>query len=387
MKKIYLDHSATTYVDARAKKEMDKYFSEEFGNPSSFNDMGLEARDVVENARNKVARILNAKSKEIIFTGSGTESINLAIKGVARANKNKGKHIITSKIEHHAVLDSCDYLEKKEGFKITYLDVDKDGLVNLEDLKKAIKKDTILVSIMYANNEIGTVQDIKEIGDVCKRKGVYFHTDACQAANYLNLDVNHLNVDLLTLNGSKIYGPKGTGILYVKEGTVLDAIIHGGGQEFGLRSGTENVPGIVGFAKALDIAEEEKNKEVERLTMLRDGFIKKTLKISKSLLNGHASKRLPNNINISFLDIEGEALLLYLNEKGVYASTGSACTSNSLEPSHVILAIGLPYEAAHGSLRITLGRKTGKEDLDYVAEILPEIVEKLRQISPVRVEI
>ncbi len=383
VRKVYLDHSATTYVDERVKEEMDKYYTLIFGNPSSFNDVGLEAKNALDNARENVSKILNAEPREIIFTGGGTESINLAIKGVARALKEKGKHIIASKIEHHAVLETCEYLEKKEGFEITYLDVDKYGLINLEELKKAIRKDTILISIMYANNEIGTIQPIDEIGKIAKENEIYFHTDACQVGSYLTLDVNKLNVDLMTLNGSKIYGPKGVGVLYIRKGTEIEPIIHGGGQEFGLRSGTENIPGIIGFAKALEIAQENRDKESKRLIILRDKLIKGLLDtIPKTFLNGHPINRLPNNANVSILDIEGEAMLLYLNEHGVYASTGSACSSTSLEPSHVILAIGLPYEAAHGSLRFTLGRATTEEDIKYVLEKLPKDVEDLRQITP-----
>ena len=383
LRKVYLDHSATTYVDKRVKEEMDKYYSQIFGNPSSFNDIGLDAKTALDSARQKVANILNAEPKEIIFTGGGTESINLAIKGVARALKEKGKHIITSKIEHHAVLETCGYLEKKEGFEITYLDVDRYGVVKLEDLKKAIRKDTILISIMYANNEIGTIQPIEEIGKIAKENEIYFHTDACQVGCYLILDVKKLNVDLMTLNGSKIYGPKGVGVLYIRKGTEIEPIIHGGGQEFGLRSGTENIPGIIGFTKALELAQEDREKESKRLVKLRDKLVKGLLDIiPKTFLNGHPVNRLPNNVNVSILDIEGEAMLLYLNEHGIYASTGSACSSTSLEPSHVILAIGLPYEAAHGSLRFTLGRATTEEDINYVLKKLPKIVDDLRQISP-----
>ena len=366
---------------------MDKYYSQIFGNPSSFNDIGLDAKTALDSARQKVANILNAEPKEIIFTGGGTESINLAIKGVARALKEKGKHIITSKIEHHAVLETCGYLEKKEGFEITYLDVDRYGVVKLEDLKKAIRKDTILISIMYANNEIGTIQPIEEIGKIAKENEIYFHTDACQVGCYLILDVKKLNVDLMTLNGSKIYGPKGVGVLYIRKGTEIEPIIHGGGQEFGLRSGTENIPGIIGFTKALELAQEDREKESKRLVKLRDKLVKGLLDIiPKTFLNGHPVNRLPNNVNVSILDIEGEAMLLYLNEHGIYASTGSACSSTSLEPSHVILAIGLPYEAAHGSLRFTLGRKTSEEDINYVLKKLPKIVEDLRQISPLNLK-
>jgi cysteine desulfurase len=384
----YLDHAAATYVDERVKKEMDKYCLKEYGNPGSFNTVGLRAKEAVDKAREKVAGIIGAEPKEIIFTGSGTESINLAIKGVARALKKsgKGKHIITSTIEHHAVLDTCKYLEEEEGFEVTYVGVDRQGLVNPNDVESAIKEDTILISIMYANNEIGTIEPIEEIGAIARKRNVIFHTDACQAG-MLDLDVRKLNADLMTLNGSKIYGPKGTGMLYVKKGTPIKPIIHGGGQEFGLRSGTENVPGIVGFAKALEIAQHERKREAKRLTKLRDALIKGLMKIPKVMLNGHPTKRLPNNVNVSILDIEGESLLLNLNEHGICASSGSACTSKSLKPSHVILALGVPAEIAHGSLRFTLGKRTTRRDIDKVVKVLPRIVERLRELSPVTIEL
>ncbi len=384
---IYLDNSATTYVDPKVREAMEPFFSKEYGNPSSFHDMGLNANQAIESAREMVANILNANPKEIIFTGSGTESINLAIKGVYRANRSKGNHIITTRIEHHAVLDSCKYLEENEGAEVTYLDVDKNGLIDLDQLKKSITKETILISIIFANNEIGTIQPIAEIGEIAKKHGIPFHTDACQAGCSQNLDTNELNVDLLTLNGSKIYGPKGTGMLFVRKGISLHPIIHGGGQEFGLRSGTENVPGIVGFAKALEICQLSKAKENERLTVLRDKLINGLQEsIHKTILNGHPSKRLPNNVNISFLDVEGEAILLHLNQKGIYASTGSACSSESLEPSYVITSLGLPHEVAHGSIRFSLGRQTRPEDVDHVLKVIPGIIEKLRVLSPVDID-
>ncbi|MFH0949486.1 MAG: cysteine desulfurase NifS [Candidatus Aenigmatarchaeota archaeon] len=385
-KEIYLDHAATTYVDPRVKKEMDKYFCEEFGNPGSMSSMGLAAKQAMNNARQSVSKILNCSPKEIIFTSSGTESINLAIKGVVKAMENKGKHIITSKIEHHAVLHTCEYLES-EGFNVTYLDVDKYGLVNPKDVEDAIKNDTILISIMYANNEIGTIEPVADIARIAKKHDIYFHTDACQAGCYLDLNVKKLGVDMMTLNGGKIYGPKGMGMLYVKSGVNVQPIIHGGRQENGLRAGTENIPGIIGFAKALEIAQAERHSESKRLSILRDRMISSILKnISKSFLNGHPEKRLPNNVNITFLDVEGEAVLLYLNEHGIFASTGSACTSEELEPSHVIVATGLAYEAAHGSIRFTLGRRTKNQDIDYVLKVLPGVVSKLRDISPVELE-
>ncbi|MDP3771807.1 MAG: cysteine desulfurase family protein [bacterium] len=397
MREVYLDHAATTYLDSRVKAAMEPFWEGEFGNPSSLYRPGRRAKEALDAARETVAHILHCKSEELIFTGGGTEAINLAIFGIAHMYGDKGRHIITSAIEHHAVLHSCEALQK-EGFRTTYLPVDEDGLVDPEAVCRAIEPDTILVSIMYANNEIGTIEPIPEIAKVIKdiraeRKiagnatPIYFHTDACQAAGALEMDVEKLGVDLLAINGSKMYGPKGVGCLYVKRGTRLKAIIHGGGQENNLRSGTENVPGIIGFAKAFELAHAEKEKENARLIELRDYLTHRLItEIPKVVLNGHPIKRLPNNVNMSVLDIEGEAVILYLDSKGIYISTGSACTSTTLDPSHVILAIGRPYEYAHGSLRFTLGHRTTKEDLDYVMEVFPGIVEKLRQISPVRLE-
>jgi cysteine desulfurase len=369
-KLIYLDHAASTPLDPRVKKEMDAVKT--YANPSALHQMGLEAKEIFHQARNKVAKILNCKAEEIIFTSGGTESINLAIKGIA---KRKG-HIITSKIEHPAVLETCKYLERN-GFSVTYLNVDKDGLVNLKYLEKEIKKDTILISIMYANNEIGTVQPVKEIAKIANKHKVPFHTDACQAG-FLDLNVG---ADLMTLNGSKIYGPKGIGILFVKKGIKLEPLMHGGGQEFGLRSGTENLTAIVGFSKALELAQKEDNKKIEKL---RNDFIEKVLKeIPRSFLNGHKTKRLPNNANISFLDVEGESILLYLDHEGILVSTGSACSSEKLEVSHVLDSIGLKHDAAHGSIRFSLGKSTTKEDLNYVVKKLKGIISSLRRISPV----
>ena len=385
---IYFDHAATTYVDNRVKEAMDRYFSEEYGNPGSFNTVGLRAKNAMDESREKISKILDCTPQEIIFTGSGTESINLAIKGFAKANKNKGNHIITQKTEHEAVLETCNYLEKEEGFKVTYLDVDEYGLIILDELEKAITNETILVSIMYANNEIGTVQNIKKISEICRKHNIKFHTDACQAAGYLDIDVQNLGIDLMSINGSKLYGPKGIGLLYARRGIMLKPIIHGGGQEFGLRSGTENVPYIVGMAKALEIAQREKEAEATRLTNLRDYLINNILdNIPKTFLNGHPSNRLPNNANITFLDVEGEAIMLMINEYGICASSGSACTSKSLDPSHVILGIGLPYEAAHGSIRLTLGKRTTKEGIDKLLNVLPGIIEYLRQASPVNLSL
>jgi len=384
---IYLDHAATTYVRDEVVAAMAPYFQEEYGNPGSFHTVGLRSKRAVARARETVRSLLNAaKEEEITFTGSGTESINLAIKGLAE-QKGSG-HIITSTIEHEAVIETLYYLEKHRGFEVTKVPVNREGQVNPEDVRAAIRPDTILVTIMYANNEVGTIQPIAQIGAICKEHEVPFHTDACQAAGALELDIEKLNVDMLTLNGSKIYGPKGVGVLYKRKSLRLVPLIHGGGQEFGLRSGTPNVPFIVGFAKALELAQSEREEEAKRLielrTMLEEGII---TNIPKTFLNGHPTDRLPNNANITISDIEGEAMMLYLNEYGICTSSGSACTSQSLDPSHVILAMGLPYEVAHGTLRFTLGRKTTKEDIQKIIDTLPEIVEKLRKISPVRVNL
>jgi len=385
MKEIYLDHAATTYVREEVRQAMSKYYSEEFGNPGSFHTIGLRAKEALAEAREKVRKLINAgREHEIIFTGSGTESINMAIKGVAAANKDKGKHIVTSKIEHEAVLETCYYLEKREGFEVTYLDVDRYGQVNPEDLKKAIRDDTILISIMYANNEIGTIQKIKELAEIAKEHKIYFHTDACQAGGTLDIDTQNLGVDLMTINGSKIYGPKGVGLLYKKMSVKMHPLIHGGGQENGMRSGTENTASIIGFAKALELAQSEREEENKRLLHLREKLVDGIKeKVPKVMLNGHPTERLPNNANITILDVEGEAMMLYLNEYGICTSSGSACTSLSLDPSHVILAMGLPYEVAHGTLRFTLGKRTTEEEIDKVLEVLPGIVQSLRRISPV----
>ena len=379
-----MDNAATTYTDERVVNAMLPYFGTMYGNPHSLHSYGLDAQKVVDISRESVAHILSCTPQEIIFTSGGTESVNLAIKGVA-FSKGSG-HIITSKIEHPAVLRTCEFLEKN-GFTVTYLNVDKDGIVNPQDVQKAITKNTILISIMYANNEIGTIEPIQDIGNIARKHNILFHTDACQATGSLSLDVSHLNVDLMTLNGSKVYGPKGVGILYTRNGVTLQPLIHGGGQEFTMRSGTENVPAIVGFAKAMEYAHREKKKENKRLIQLRDTFITNVIKtIPKSFLNGHPTERLPNNVNISFLDVEGESVLLYLNEKGIAVSTGSACSSKELEISHVLDAIGLKHDAAHGSIRFTIGRKTTTQDLKYVLTVLTPIIETLRRISPVKVK-
>lgn len=383
---IYMDHAATTRMAPEVKAAMEPYFLEDFGNPGGFYELGRVANEAVMAARESVAKILGCSESEIIFTGSGTESDNMAIFGIARRHENRGKHIITTAIEHHAVEYPCRQLAK-EGFEVTYLPVDRYGKVSVEDLKAALRDDTILVSIMTANNEIGTIQPIAEIGAILKDHPAYFHTDACQAAGALDINVDKLGVDLMSLNGSKIYGPKGVGMLYLRKGVRIKPLIFGGGQERGLRGGTENVPYIVGFAKALELAEEKRESEVARLTELRDRMTEGLLtRIPKSLLNGHPTDRLANSVNVTVLDIEGEAFTLFLNELGIYASTGSACTSLSLDPSHVILATGLPYECAHGSMRFTLGRETTQEEVDTVLSVVPKIVEILRKISPLNLD-
>jgi cysteine desulfurase len=387
MKRIYLDHAATTPVDPRVKKAMDDFWSGNFGNPSSLYKEGRDAKRAINIARNDIAKIIGAKNDEIIFTSGGTESNNLAIFGAVprRSDLRQKPHIITTKIEHHSVLNPIKFLEK-QGVDVTWLDVSKDGIVDPKDVEKALKPNTILVSIMYANNEIGTIQPIAEIGKILRKHSAVFHTDACQAAGYLDLNVEKLGVDLMTVNGSKMYGPKGVGFLYVKRNTKLVSIMYGGEQEKGLRPGTENVPAIIGLVEAFKIAQKEKNKEVKRLTILRDYFIKRiTKEIPKTFLNGHAQNRLPNNVNVSVLGTEGEAVVLYLDESEISCSTGSACSSASLEPSHVIMALKKPHEYGHGSLRLTLGRKTTKKEIDYVMKILPKVVAKLRSISAIKI--
>lgn len=433
-------------MDKMVRKAMEPFWLKNFGNPSSLYKEGVIARNAIKTAREDVAKVLGARAKEIIFTNGGTESDNLAIFGiVGSVRKNFSRfthpqssegsgasqnftlpspHIITTKFEHHAVLNTCKFLEK-QGVEVTYIDVGKDGIVDPEDVKKELKMETILVSIMYANNEIGTVQPIREIAKVIrdfKKKNIgkkkqnfsrftisrsavvpdasqnfdlprlnadfpYFHTDACQAPGYLDLSVEKLNVDLLTINGSKIYGPKGIGLLYAKDGVNLQSMLYGGEQERRLRPGTENVPAIVGLAEALKIADKNREKESSRLAKLRDYFLSRLLnEIPKTVLNGHPVQRLPNNINVSILDVEGESVVLYLDEAGVACSTGSACTSESLEPSHVILAIGKPHAYAHGAMRFSLGRSTTKKDIDYVMKVLPSIIDRLRMFSPVNIQ-
>lgn len=401
---VYLDHAATTYLDPRVRKVMELYYEETFGNPSALYRHGRKAMKALSDARATIARILNCQSSEIIFTGGGTESDNLAILGVCKAWEEaetarllragqssvitSKRHLVTSTIEHHAVLHTMRYLEQKEGYDVTYVPVNSEGMVNPNDVRAALREDTLLVSIMYANNEIGTIQPIEEIAAICKEKKVYFHTDACQAAGALDLDTQKLGVNLMTLNGSKIYGPKGIGLLYIKQGLRIKPLLYGGGQEKTLRSGTENIPAIVGFAKALELIEAEKEVENTRLTKLRDYFTEELLtRFPKVRLNGHAQRRLPNNVNVSILDIEGEAFILYMDKYGVACATGSACDSATLDPSHVILALGLPYEFAHSSIRFTLGKRTTKKDIDYTLQQMEPVVSKLRAISPVHIEV
>ena len=381
-KLIYMDNAATTFVDKRVLDAMIPYLSEKCFNPSSIYDGAQDVHESLDNARETIAKSLNANPREIYFTSCGTESDNWAIKGVAHANADKGKHLITSKIEHHAVLHSMQALEK-EGFEVTYLDVDADGLVNPADVEKAIRPDTTLVSIMYANNEIGTIEPIKEIGEICHKKGVYFHVDAVQAYAHIPIDVAAENIDLLSVSGHKFNAMKGTGFLYIKKGTKIKNFMDGGAQEMKKRAGTENVAGIIGMAKASELAFAEMDKRIKQETEIRDYMIDRVLKeVPYSKLNGHRTKRLPNNLNIGFEFIEGESMLLALNDLGVCASSGSACTSGSLDPSHVLLAIGLPHEKAHGSLRLTISHETTMDDAKFVCDNLPNIVERLRSMSP-----
>ena len=390
MKRIYLDHAATTYVDPKVLEAMLPYFTDNFGNPNSIYTSGLASRKAIEDARTTISEILNCEYDEIIFTGSGTESDNLAIFGTVQAlakdKKPEDLHLITSAIEHNAVQAPFKKLEK-EGYKVTYIKPQRNGLIDPKDFEEAITDKTAFASIIYANNEIGTIQPIAELTQIAHRNDIIFHTDACQAAGALTMDTQELDVNLLTLNASKIYGPKGIGVLFKASSIKLEPQIIGGGQESNLRSGTENVPGIVGMAKALELAQETYKEESARLTTLRNHLIDGIEKqIPRTYLNGDRDLRLPNNANILILDIEGEALLLHLDDAGIEVSTGSACDSKSLDPSHVPNAIGLPKDAVHGSIRFTLGKKTTKEDIDYVLKTLPGIVENLRKISPVRID-
>jgi len=382
MRRVYMDHAATTPVDPAVVEAMLPHFSEYFGNASSLHSFGREAHDAMEAARQKLASLIGAERKEVIFTSGGTESDNLAIKGVAYKNREMGDHIITSSIEHPAVLETCQYLEA-QGFKVTYLPVDKDGMVQLSDLEKAITKKTILISIMHANNEIGTIEPVEEIGKIAREHEVYFHTDAVQTVGKTPIDVKSMNIDMLSMSAHKIYGPKGVGAVYIRKGVRCDPIIHGGGHEGGMRSSTENVAGIVGLGKAAELAKERLAADIPYLTSLRDRLTKGVLEsIPESHLNGHPSRRLANNAHFRFAAIEGESLIMSLDAKGIAGSTGSACSSKKLLPSHVLLAIGLNEVEAHGSLRLTLGRENTNEDVDYVLNALQEVVGNLRSMSP-----
>jgi len=380
---IYLDHSATTAVDPRVVEAMLPYFGERYGNASSIHSLGREARQALDEARADVAGILNSSPDEIIFTSCGTESDNLAIRGVARLNRQRGDHIITSRVEHPAVSYTCEQREKQFGFEVTYVPVDEYGRVDPGDVERAITERTVLISIMYANNEVGTIEPISEIGEIARRHNIPFHSDAVQGAGSLSLDVRELNVDLLTLSGHKFYGPKGVGVLYVREGVGLLPIQTGGAHEQNRRAGTENVPYIVGLATALKLVEGRREKESRRLTLLRDRLIDGVLSsIPHCRLMGHPSERLANNANFIFEYVEGEAILLGLDMHGIAASSGSACATGSAEPSHVLLAMGVPHDVAHGSVRMTLGRENTEQDVDRVVEVLPGVVERLRAMSP-----
>ena len=379
---IYLDHAATTAARPEVVEAMLPYFTEHFGNPSSVYTFSQKNKAVITQCRDTIAKSLGAKSNEIYFTAGGSESDNWALKSTAEAYASKGRHIITTKIEHHAILHTAQYLESK-GFEVTYLDVDENGIVKLDQLKAAIRPDTILISIMFANNEIGTIQPIKEIGEIAKENGILFHTDAVQAYGQVPIDVDEYHIDMLSASGHKLNGPKGIGFLYIRTGLKLRNFVHGGGQERSRRAGTENVTGIVGFAKAVEIAFATMEERTKKETEMRDYLIGRLLaEVPYARLNGHRTKRLPNNVNLSFQFVEGESMLIMLDMKGICASSGSACTSGSLDPSHVLLAIGLPHEIAHGSLRMTLGEENTMEEMDYVADNIKEIVEKLRSMSP-----
>ncbi|PKN36037.1 MAG: cysteine desulfurase NifS [Deltaproteobacteria bacterium HGW-Deltaproteobacteria-19] len=382
MKRIYMDHAATTPVDPEVVAAMLPFFTENYGNASSMHAFGQEARQAIEQARESIALLIGAKPDEIIFTSGGTESDNFAVKGIAYARKDKGNHIITSAVEHHAVLEPCHFLEKN-GFQVTVLPVDETGLVDPVDVKKAITDKTTLISIMHANNEIGTIEPVREIGAIARECGIAFHTDAVQTFGRIPVNVADLNVDLLSASGHKLYGPKGVGILYIRKGTRIVPFMHGGEQEKNRRASTYNVPGIVGMGKAAELAGEHMEREAARLTSLRDRMIRGILDgIDHSRLNGHPVLRLPNNVNVSLEYVEGESMLLSLDMEGIACSTGSACSSQSLEPSHVLRAIGLPHEIAHGSLRFSMGRVTSDDDVDTVLTVLPRIVDRLRAMSP-----
>ncbi len=381
-KMIYLDNAATTRTDPRVVEAMLPYFSEYYGNPSSVYEFSGISKKAVTDAREILARSIGAKTQEVYFTAGGSESDNWAIKAAAEAFSHKGKHIITSKIEHHAVLHTCQYLEQK-GYEVTYLDVDENGIIKLEELKKAVRPDTILISIMFANNEIGVIEPIKEIGQIAKERGIVFHTDAVQAYGHVPINVDEYGIDMMSASAHKINGPKGIGFLYIRTGVKIRSFIHGGAQERKRRAGTENVPGIVGFGKAAEIAMETMEERSQKERELRDYLMEKVLaQVPYTRVNGHRSLRLPNNCNFSFQFIEGESLLIMLDMAGICGSSGSACTSGSLDPSHVLLAIGLPHEIAHGSLRLTLSQENTREEMDYVAGQIAKIVERLRNMSP-----
>lgn len=382
MRKVYMDNAATTPLRQDVLDAMMPYLSNIYGNPSSLHYWGQEAHRAVENARHSVAAALNADDAEIVFTGCGTEADNMALKGIAERYQNKGRHIITSAVEHHAVLHTCQYLEK-HGFEVTYVPVDEYGMVSSEQVRNSIRDDTILVSVMFGNNEVGTIMPIKEIGAICHEKGVIFHTDAVQAVGHVPIDVKAMNIDLLSLSAHKLHGPKGVGALYIRKGIVVPPLLHGGAQERGKRAGTENVAGIVGLGKAIEIACADIDGTSRRMAAMRDRLIAGIeSSIPEVKLNGHRTERLPGNVNFSIRYIEGESILLMLDINGIAASSGSACTSGSLDPSHVLLAMGMPHEIAHGSLRLTLGDDTTEADVDYVLEVLPTIVAKLRRMSP-----
>lgn len=386
MRQVYLDYSATTPVKDVVLQEMLPYFTQNFGNPSSLYSKGLESKEAVDKAREQVANLIGATPKEIYFTGCGSESDNWAVFGAAEALKDKGNHIITTKIEHHAMLHSCEFLEKK-GYKVTYLDVEADGMVTPEALEAAITEDTILISVMMVNNEIGTIEPIKELAAIAKKHKILFHTDAVQALANVPIDVKDLDVDLLSMSAHKIYGPKGIGALYMRKGLRLPNFIHGGAQEMGRRAGTENLPSIVGFGKAAELAQENLDSHIAHCKDLRDYLVERiTSEIPDTFVNGTMEARHPGNANITFKYIEGESILLLLDFKGVSVSTGSACSSKSLKPSHVLDALGVPVEMIHGTVRFTVGDFTTKEDIDYVVDVLKEIVEKLRALSPVNSE-
>jgi len=383
MKRVYLDHSATTPVHPEVLEAMLPYYKDKFGNASSIHQFGRDAKDALEQSREAVAKVINAASSEVYFTSGGTESDNLALKGTALANKNKGKHIITSQIEHHAVLESCKFL-KKEGYDVTYLPVDKYGLVDPGVLRENIRKDTILISIIHANNETGTIQPIEELGKIARENGIYFHSDTVQAFGKIPLDVQKMGIDMLSVSAHKLYGPKGVGAIYIRKGTRISSLVHGGHHERARRAGTENVPGIVGLAKAAEIASKDMETQHQHLKNLTESFLKKlSEKIPDVFLNGHPEKKFAGTLNISFKGVEGESIILSLDMKGVAVASGSACTSGALEPSHVLSAMRIDPALAQSSIRFSFGRENTMEDVDYVVEVLPAIIQRLRSMSPI----